>query len=407
MAGPFDPKRLMGQLSKPLLREFFETRNVSLGVDWEQLPEKRYGSQVFEAWTGLAPEDQQRLEPELIDVDHLAEERAVRGVVEAAADMGGDLHDELEQYESLPDRIMHVLLKHPRLWRNIQSFVELDLLVTKRFWYTYPGFATGPIDDVEGKLPAFEKAVGKFYNKLDGRGRIHDCQHHVRNGRIEYFFIQLDSYRRNTPAVDEDGRIAPQPQHPVFNVVFVFHREAGILELMAQGGKKVREPLLKLFCNHMLGVEPPSEYDGPPSYQLNVLLDLDKTFDIEPGDGIERVYLQALRFWMVGQGGRRITLEGDLNLNARDVYRMISDLFRDGPVALRDYRVAGAKFKFKFDSRGPIKKRSVTFEVSSPRSDSFKDEPEQVRAVIERCLRRWGIDENQPAEQPAEPVAAS
>ena len=399
MPGSFDLKRLLGQVSKPMLQRFLTAREVDLAVDWDRLPKRRYAAKLFDAWLKLEADDQRRLEPELMDVARIAQERGVSGIIQAASEIGVDLQDELDGYESLPDRVLHVMVEHQRLWRQIQRFVELDLLVTRRFWSTYPGLPARPIDDLDAKLDLLKESVGDFYKQLDGRGRKRKVEHRLRNDRLHYFFVYLDSYIQSELGWRDDDEIAPQRLHPVFDVVFVFDRESGIVEMMAQGGKKVTEPLLRIFCREVLETDPPADNPEQRPYQLGGLLDPEKQFTLEPGDGIVEVYLQALQLRMTGQGGRRITLEGDLDRGPRDVHHMIEELFRGGSVALRDYRVAGAKFKVKFDPNGPISKRSLTFRVSWPHNDDFKGEPEQVREIIKRCLRRWGVDESESAEQ--------
>lgn len=398
-----DIKQLLGHLSPTLFRDYLETRGVRTDFEWDKLPRKRYGKELFELWKSLPAPDQQKLEPDLCDIASFAKERGVKGMIQTAAGLGVALHDELEVYESMQDKVLHVMTRHPHLWQQMVCFTELDLMATTRYWHTFPGLPKREIEDVDARRLQLETRVAEFFLNHDGTGRDHASQHMVRCGNIDYFFIYLSSYSESDLAVSMPDRvIAEHVRTPVFDVVFAYHRQSGLLEMMARGGKRVTQPLLRIFCKEIFGIEPPTITDDQEPFQLNLLLNQMLRIQPSPGDGLRSVVLRSLRLWAIGQGGRRLSLEGDPARGSNDVYDMIRELFRDGTINAHDWRVAGAKFTVEFDPAGPVAKRSLTFEVSSPRSDNLKDQPEAVRSVVHRLLRNLGIDQTEQLQDAAD-----
>ncbi len=392
----FDLKRLLGQVDKELLRAFLISRGVKLDLDWGKLPAKRYGRQVFEAWQELPPEQQEAVEPDLLEVDRLAQERGVRGMIQTAAACGLALIDELSAYDSMASQILHVMVRHPRFWQEASRFVELDNLVHKPWWTTYPGLPAESIKGAKQKALKLRKEVSGFYLEREGRGRTSDVQHHVRGPKVHYFFVYLDSYVENSLTVVGPNKIDLRPRRPVFDVVFVFNGTSGELSLVAKGGKAITEPLRSMFCRTVFGIEPPSVTSEEPPYRLNLLLDPEAQFPTDLGDGIDQVKVRKLSLRLVGQGRRCIILEGDPDGGPKDVYALAQRVFRDGVFSPHELRVTGVTFRFLFSPNAPYKKRSITFEVSYPRTDTFKTESDAVQDLIRRCLRRWGLDVTEP-----------
>lgn len=387
-----DLKRLFGQLDKALLRDWFIFHEIELAINWQKLPKSRAGPQIFKAWCELPFEQQQRLEPDLLEVHTLAHDRGVRGIIDSAKAVEMDLLPELEKYESPASKILHVMHHHRGFWTGVCRFIELDILMTKRFWHTYPGLPAMPIEDLKTRTASLGSEVAAHFNKLDGTARVHKITHFVRNNVVDYFFIDLSSHMERKTAVVDAKDIQLQSLWPTFDVVYVFDQTTGELSLMAKGGKLVTESLRAKFCRCMFDMAPPPINVEQPPYQLGSLLSAATNLVIEPFDCIDEVIVQSLRFWVVGQGKRRILLEGDPERSPRDVYDMMKQMFRDEVVTEKDLRVAGVKFKFIFKSNSPVPKRSVTFEVTYPRTNSFKEEPESIQQIIRRCLQRWGIE---------------
>jgi len=400
-----DLKRLFGQLDKSLVHDWFKSHGIELDLNWQKLPKSRAGPQIFNAWSELSIEQQQLLEPDLLEVNAIAHERGVRGVIESATAVSLNLITELEKYESPASKILHVMHHHRDFWNGVCRFIELDILMTKRFWHTYPGLPAQPIKDLKTRTASLGSEVAAHFKLLDGTGRVHKISHHVRAEVVDYFFIDLSSHMERKSAVVDAKDIQLQSLWPTFDVVYVFDQTTGELSLMAKGGRAITESLRAKFCRCMFDMAPPPIDEEQPPYQLGSLLMGNNQLPIEPFDGISEVIVQSLRFRVVGQGKRRFLLEGDPERGPRDVYEMIKQMFREDVVTESNLRVAGVKFKFIFRPDSGVPKRSVTFEVSYPRTNSFKEEPETIREIIHRCLRRWGI-ESAPAADAAVDLAA-
>ena len=67
----FNPKRVLRQVSRPLLKAFFEQQGQSLNVPWDDIPEHQI-TEIFDAWQNLADGPRKGIEVLLQDIDEMA-----------------------------------------------------------------------------------------------------------------------------------------------------------------------------------------------------------------------------------------------------------------------------------------------------------------------------------------------
>jgi UDP-N-acetylglucosamine--N-acetylmuramyl-(pentapeptide) pyrophosphoryl-undecaprenol N-acetylglucosamine transferase len=58
-------------------------------------------------------------------------------------------------------------------------------------------------------------------------------------------------------------------------------------------------------------------------------------------------------------------------------------------------KVLSASVAMRFRHEGPGRAPTLRFSVSAPNSSNLKSKPDEQRAVGERCLRRWGVTDDQ------------
>ncbi|MBX9624132.1 MAG: hypothetical protein K2X82_10015 [Gemmataceae bacterium] len=93
-----------------------------------------------------------------------------------------------------------------------------------------------------------------------------------------------------------------------------------------------------------------------------------------------------------------MTLEADPQAGPDDVYAMLDAHFPADVFPRGDLFVNQATFNVRYRLPGDERERSLTFEVSFPDDCTLRSLPEEQRAVGERCLRRWGVLQDEPAD---------
>jgi len=103
MSQQFNPKRVLRQISKPLLREFFERQGHPLDVKWDRLSNMQVDD-IFDAWQGLPDAQRKAVEIVFHDVHEMAnDDNGTRVIIEEGQYHGEDLSPLLEPMESRYD----------------------------------------------------------------------------------------------------------------------------------------------------------------------------------------------------------------------------------------------------------------------------------------------------------------
>jgi len=389
MAKPFDPRKILKQISNSQLRAFFDEREQLGDVPWDELTEHKI-EPIFEAWQAL-PEDQ-RLEVQVIlrDMNELADHRGLAVLAEEVRLRCPDRADEFEQQASKADKAMWVYLHLREAFDEAALFARADALAAGRHWKrrnTLPKVALA-VD--ETMLDGLADALTSFYGPVQMRGRCCKVVHYRRRGGSDYFFAYLDDYPDKHLVFDnESDQPSVRADRYAFENVFVFNAHDGSMEVYAQGGKKVWEPLQVAFCKAVVGVDIEPADPLRPTYRIDHLLTPNFPLPTNPMDGVEEARIKRMR---LGTPGRRDPIE--LSVDPRDgrneIYRRIGLLRRVGLVTDAT-KVLSVTFELRFVHEGKGRRPTLTFTVTAPNSCDLKSKPDEKRVVGERCLRMWDV----------------
>jgi len=128
-------------------------------------------------------------------------------------------------------------------------------------------------------------------------------------------------------------------------------------------------------------------------YHLNHLLEPSFSFTTENEDRVASVRLRRLR---VLPAFSEAVLEGcELRLRESaglpDVRLVIDKFCKAFDLIPSQLSVVQAGIQIEFQSDGRRRPKTMTFNVSTPNTCDLKSKPDEVRAVGERCIRRWRI----------------
>lgn len=393
MAGSFDPKRVLRQVSNHLLQDLFLAHGHELDLPWDDLAETEV-EPIFCAWQDLPEEGCRAIEIVLHEVSDMANgDEGTRAICEEAIRQDRqDLVDELDGYESRHDKAVWTYIRATDVWNLAVRFARADSLSRGRYWIKRCDIPAVEPDTSAGKIEELEEALSAFFLATQARGRHCQVEHYVRASGADYFFAYLDDYADTYVTLDDAGAFDRRPERRAFELVLVYDRAHGTLEMFARGGKKVYIPLQEIFCRVILGEEIGPENRNSHPYELNGLLSRDFQFPTDPADGIDTVRVRKLRLSIKGLPRRRITLEADPDGGVDDIYEMLEEYLNQQRLPASILNVTQVGLKFSFDPSDEDLPKSLSFDLSWPNSSNLKSKPEGVRELAEKYLREWGLD---------------
>jgi len=385
----FNPRRVLRQISNPLLKEFFERQGHPLDVDWPHLNNTQVDD-IFDAWQRLPDAQRKAVEVAFHDVHEMADEDGIRVIIEEAQNHGEDLAPLLEPMESRYDKAIWTFMNRPEVWNAAVRFAKADSLSGGRSWIKRGNVAQVDPKTDDESIQALQEAMSAFHRDRQARGHHCKIEYLPRGGDHHYYFVYLSNYADTYINFDDAGHFQRTAERRAFEVVFAYDRASGTLEIYAKGGRKVIEPLQQLFSLIILGEPLSPEEDGAQAYQLNHLMERTFAFPTDPEDGVEEVSVRGMRLSIIGRLRGRITLEPDPNDGRERIYEMLEEDLNRRRLPKSVLHVTKATLNFRLNGNGHG--RSLTFDLTYPNGCNLKSKREDQRLLAEKYLKRWEID---------------
>lgn len=383
----YNPKTIMRQVSKPLFREFIESRKQPLAADWTLTGEKLVQS-LHDAFCRLSESARGQLELDMQDIHAVACEEGQRALVEAGNRHGVPLAGEFDSMENRYDRAVWVCLRHPAVWQAAVKCAHADSLPS-RYWQKRTGLPRQIPDSTPAALAKLARSVSAFFVQAEARGGLCCVEPFQRTPNLHYFFAYLSNYPDTSGIWNDDRQLVCESRRHAFEVVYAFDSSAGSLDVYAHGGRKVMGPLQAVFAESMLGVHlDPDTADEMP-YRVDGLKHRAFAFTTDPADGIREVAIRRLRLSVVGNPRKQLTVSLPDDGHPAAMYDSLENELNHKSLPLSILRVERAAITLKLEGRG--RTRQLTFEVG-PDSCNLKGKRDDLRELGEKYLRRWGID---------------
>lgn len=392
MATPFDPRKILKQISNSLLKEFFARRKVLLDLPWETLKETDMEI-PFAAWQALPDEARQEIQIALHELTELEDQRGLAVIAEEIRRFCPERLVEWSAFEGRLDKCMWFYLNMPEFFKEVTLFTRTDAQSQGRYSVRRDGLPTGVSTFSPQMQEGLQKALRDYYWANEMRGQYCEVQHYSRPGKAEYFFTHSDDWPDRLLVFGDDGKMTPRSGRYAFSNVFVYCPDDGSLEVIAKGGKKVHLPLQQAFCKAIFNLDVGPADPLRAVYRLDMLLDPAFRLVTEPEDGVKHARLARIRLVPVSSSynvdyfelkfppwvGRSESLEKVLKFLAA------CDLTPE------QILVKQASFQIQCMKDRSGRERKLTFDVSAPNSCNLKSRGDNERVIGERCLRRWGV----------------
>jgi len=389
MAKPFDPRKVLKDLSRSLQQQLLTQRYQVQGVPWDELGETDV-EPVFQACERMPDAQRKEVQVTLQDVNDLADEQGLCVLAEEVQARSPDRAAEFAALEARCDKPLWVYLNVPDAFEEAALFARADTLAAGRSWVKWNGLPRQAIAFTPELKNVLEAGLTGYYWPAQMRGRYCAVEHYQRANGAEYFFAYLDDYPDNHVVFDDAGRMVKRSDRYAFTNVFVLNPNEGSLEMFAKGGRKVQEPLQAVFCKAMFGRDIDPVDPLVPPYQLDHLLDPAYVLRTDPADRVTEAKIIRMRlferddpeqYFEVGIGPKR---------DGQAIHRKLARHLAGLNMPPNKFRVKRVTFRLTFmsDGRHP---RTLTFYVAWPNSCDLKSKREGLREVGERCLKLWEV----------------
>lgn len=389
---PFDPIRLLKEISRELLRALLVREGIDDTLHDEDSPGVDPGNPLS-FWDSLSDADRSKLHIALHEIHSLSHETGLRVLVEQLEGLFPERVPEFQSIESRADKVLWAWLNARDVFDEAAIFVRADTLVAGRYWKRWNGLPPKPIEVTEEQTSQLQNALRDYYWPRELRGQYCRVHHYPRCNGIDYFFAYMDDWPDRTLAFDDRGQMESRSERFAFTNVFAYDPQHGCIDLVAKGGQAAHLRLRELFCRSVLNLEVQDEEPLLPAYRLNPLLADDLALPTDPADRIAGVRISRIR--IVPKGGDRLVRYHELGFDQNATLVVVRDeinrLLKHMDLTRDQVSVTEAAFQLQFQSNGRGRARTMSFYVSSPNSCDLKSKSEEMRAIGERCLRNWRI----------------
>ena len=311
----YSPKKLIRNISNPLLKRYFDQRELLGETDWKGL-EDHDTKPIMAAMDELEAADLQAIETDFNQINELATDNGSKLIFEEASFCNRPWSDKLGGMANDYERAMLAMIEDRRLIDIVSSCNEMDRFAESR-WKRWIVGKRLQVTDEREKL---KKGLRDLF-KEQGRGqRCHIETLDRRDPERFCCFAFPEDYPKTDLGYDENNQFKRHTRRTATEIIFVYRPEDGILEMLGKGNKKEKEAIAEVFCKTMLGLTALPPPNQRPPYDLAVLKRKNFSFKTDPADNIESTEIRLMRFDLPGKGYRRMTLsarptDGQTNLH--------------------------------------------------------------------------------------------
>ena len=393
----YSARSFFRQVPMDLLAQYFESRGLSFKPDFATVADTPRDT-LYAAWLQFPEEQRNEMELDFREIFKMSCRKGVQAILDATQSRGDDTPESvtafIESLSTMPDhfhRSMATWLDHKGCWREANRFYGGD---PPDWWRKRKNMGHRPAATDAASLRRLAGLIGTWFHRSEGRGRHCVVESFHRDGLDFYLAYSEDYSRLNMEWTD--GEFVGRRHRPAFEVVFVYSRREGSVDLSFPGPCRAVEPLQQMFAKAILGLDRlASDAGDAPVYDLAPLLRKDFDFVYGSGSGIESVVVKKLGLVSRILKDFRFTLEpGDA----------------DRPDAIRDYlhkagvfdpsflyRVTQAELVALVSADGKTPRGRVPIRLTVPASSSlgYGDRELKLREMVKASgLEPEGIEQD-------------
>ena len=358
MTRHYSARSFFRQTPNDLLARYGESRGLGSALD-------------LAAWLALPEDRRQGLEAEFREIFEMSCEKGTWAILDEARhrwrdDPGrlGAFIETLSLQPSQSHRALVTRLNHRGCWKNATRVRQAELLP---HWLKRKHLGHRPAAMDPSSLEHLADLMRTYFQRSEARGG-HCLVEHSRRGGLDCFHAYPEDYSQQRIEW-VGGKLVLKQHYPAFEVVFVYSREEGSLDVNFPGPYRALQPLQEMFAAAILKLDRlPGRGDGRV-YDLDPLRRRGFEFACGRGSGIESVALRLLRLSSRARRGDRVTLEADDSIHPDAIHDVLEVL--DERISLRLFSVTRAELVARVAADGEKPARRVPICLTSPDSCSL------------------------------------
>lgn len=382
------------QMPNAMLARYFDAKGIAHDLDLKGLSETK-PEPWMQVWEAVPDQQRPEMEADFRDIYGMCNEKGVAAIVDelqwqlqGQAEEMQRIVDGLAELASHHERAMVAFLDHKACWRGATRFHHADGLSYWRKRKHLP-HVDAAVDDAS--IKRFSDLIRGYFHHTEGRGK--NCVvEPYRRGERDYFFAYPEDYsQRSIEWVA--GEFSPRPHNPAFEVVFVYSKPEGSLDISYRGAPKAIEALQGIFAQAILKLDqlPPDPKDERV-YDLAPLAQKSFEFSYAAGSGISKVVVKKIRLSSVAKKGDRITLEANTDHDRYAVHSLLEAVKKTLPMNLYTVTQVELTATVSADLDKPPKK--VNIRITHPNSCSLKYD--ELDLTLRDMLMSSGIEPRTP-----------
>jgi hypothetical protein len=392
----FSLPKFLRRLPTESLKGYFDERGYAgTQIVWDT-DQPKMVEQIRTVIDGLPEEERHRVFDDFERAYQLSDDigqRALRGMLFHMP----ELLDAISQTDTHEGRALFALLREPDAFEHALSVAYADHLQFGRSWNRFSAGKSGLIDNSPTARDILSKEIGRLFDGFDGSGReVHiDVFERANKGLLASAGERVLQYNvEKLPETSlEFGEHGParRTYRPVREAAICLDCATGILDVLSEGGKDLREKIASAFARIVLRNEAALE----PVRRRDFYLERLKQpigFPTDPKDRIVDVAVTQIGLAASDAKSGRITIDVGRN-NNEDIYAASERWFGDAePIGRLDWRVVHAKIRIVFESEEAGRRRKVvTAELRTPNASNLKNQTWRHQLVSETYIERWGL----------------
>lgn len=374
-------------------------------IDWTAKPRSRT-DQLERAVRNTTEKIEPLITATIEQIEKIADEtgrRSLRDVLDP------EEHD-LEAFDQLPDPRACAIWVLQISTDLFERALEIDYASRKRT----PKFWSGFILDGNPPLPEafdgrrhveFETDVQNIFASSAGlRGSSHiEWFRRMTTDPLtgeRHWCVQATMYQEGTPrsepVISEPKGLEHVIRAPLIEGAIVFDGEAGTIDVVARGGKRVHRKIAESFGSRILDLDSDMRLLETRALDLTKLA-RDRPLEIRAEDGIDGVEVSMLRLASTSGDPMMLTIEtGSAGIiDEGDIYERMRREFGSPELSSRpSWRIVKAELRFTLTPKaGRSRGKILRVQLSLPNRTNLRQNTEIERRIAEKLLERWGLYE--------------
>jgi hypothetical protein len=395
----FSLLRFLRRVPAESLKTYFDERQFdrTKEIDWDA-KQPDLLQQVRTVIDSSEEQHRHRIVDDFERASQLADDIGQLAIRSALGD-APDLLDTISEMDSHEGRALLALLRRPEAFENALSVAYAERLQYGRSWNRFSVRESRSPDNSAAARDVLSKEISGLFEAFDCSGRRVSIDIFERamtgslRGPADRFFqytIYVEKLPESSLEFVENG---PERRtiRPAREAALCLDCGAGILDVLSDGGKLLRDKIASAFARIVLS----DEAEPQPVRRRDFHLDRLKQpigFPTDLRDHIINVAVTQLGLAALDSKFGRVTIDVGRSSD-ESIYSASRRWFGDAePIGRLDWRVVQAKIRIVFDPEEPgRRKKVVTAQLRVPNASNLKNQSWRHQLVSEKYIERWGL----------------